>query len=207
MKTPWLFPAALVMLIPAALQSQETTDKTWRIAPELLFIKDFPGATLEAPPSDFRSQYRYEGVGLAFKVRCTNINLPFLAVTFGAGANWYYDSEPPPVDGVVPAVPFITEGLGQTFYRGDFNTFPITLGAQAVYPFDKPELMMFFLGVEGSANLVSGYIGTGDQFKPGYSIVGGFAVRAFEFGVHYASFSDMRNLGVHFGIRLNPFSI
>lgn len=125
-----------------------------------------------------------------------------MAFTFGAAVNWYYQ----PNENIVYSVVPMDAGVGRMFRGGDFTTFPISIGVQAIYPYESPDRLMVYGGVEGNLQLISGNISISDQAKVGYSLVGGFAVKIFEFGVRYTSFSDIRNLGVQFGIRFKTFS-
>jgi hypothetical protein len=96
-------------------------------------------------------------------------------------------------------------GIGQTLAPSDFMSFPLAVGVQLAYPYAEQEKLMGFVGLHGTAHFISGNIDINRQVKFGYELVGGFAVKVFEFGVRYSAFSDMKNLGAYLGFRINPF--
>jgi hypothetical protein len=66
---------------------------------------------------------------------------------------------------------------------------------------------MVFAGAEGNLHFVSGNLAVSQQAKAGYTVLGGFAVKFLEFGIRYTSFSDIKNLGAHFGLRFKSFGM
>jgi hypothetical protein len=104
-------------------------------------------------------------------------------------------------------MPASAEGVGSQIAPDDFTVYPLTLGVQVAYPSKTRRDFMLFAGVEGTANFVSGEIPMDQSVKPGVGFTGGFAVKVFEMGIRYETFSDMRNLGVYLAFRLNPFEL
>jgi hypothetical protein len=103
--------------------------------------------------------------------------------------------------------PAVDQGVGEQLAPGDFMIIPITLGVQIVYPTVARTDFMLFAGISASANFISGNIPMSQQIKPGFGAAAGFAVKVFEVGLRYESFSDMQNLGAYLGLRLNPFDL
>jgi hypothetical protein len=193
----------LMFLAPCLLIGQEdTTSSGLEMMPGITFVKLFPGAPLEVPGWNSIDEPAYAGTGLKFAVRCFPPALPSLAITFGGGVTWFYDSQPS--HGIT--VPMAT-GTGAQLWGESFTVFPLSVGVQAVYPSRGREKLMIFAGAEGNLNLIDGRVMPGQQTKVGYTVLGGFVVSVFEFGVRYSAFSDLKNLGVHIGLRFAPFRI
>jgi hypothetical protein len=214
MKNALFVLSCVVLLIcTSRLAFAQENEHEWKIMPSVAIVKYFPGDHIRngrgvepfiSPPIGWYSNsYNYSGTALNFTARCFNGDIKPLALTFGAGVNWYY--EPDRYEVYPLASPW--DGVGAKLDRQDFMTFPLSVGVQAVFPYASPENLMVFGGIEGNLHLISGNLNRGDQAKAGYSFVGGFAVKAFEFGVRYASFSDMSNLGVFFALRFKSFEI
>ena len=209
MKTAAVILGLVVLVMSASAQEEEGE---WKIMPGVTFVKYLPGERIyrndgvpridPTPWPDYSSPYKYSGTGLNFTARCFNSEFKPVAFTFGAGVNWYYQ----PTEDVVNPPILAEAGVGKMLRGGDFNTFPLSVGVQAIYPYDSPDKLMVYGGVEGNLQLISGNINLGEQAKAGYSLVGGFAVKIFEFGVRYTSFSDITNLGVQLGMRFKTFS-
>ena len=200
--------AGLMAVMPVSLIAQESTTPDWQFMPTVQLVKYFPGEKIKSSGSFvtnfyYQPEYNFAGTGLSFNVRCFHDRLSHVALTFGGGVNWFYQPEQNPVYAVSPT----TTGIGESLKYQEFNTFPLTLGVQAVFPSAGKEQVMFFFGGEASVNFISGNIDIGQQTKLGYTIVGGFAVKIFEFGIRYSAFSDLKNLGAQLGLRLNSFSI
>ncbi len=198
-----IFPALALLIIasPGLLLAQEKTPASGlEIMPGVAFVKLFPGARLDVDGWENVDDVAYAGTGLRFNVRCFTPGYPNFAVTFGGGVMWYYDPNTYPID----AAP-MDAGTGAQIWNGSFTVFPLSLGFQAIYPAREKDRVMFFAGVEGNLNLVDGIIAPGQQTKVGYTLLVGFVVKVFEFGVRYGGFSDVKNLGVHIGLRLQSF--
>ncbi|MEW6509380.1 MAG: hypothetical protein AB1428_00325 [Bacteroidota bacterium] len=205
---------AVIVAIPAA--AQESPEPAWQLSPTIALTKYFPGANLNgdtwyvyAPIYSSSvvtpvTTYRYAGTGVNFSVRAYHRDHPNLALTFGAGVTWFYDADR--LSHGIAAMHSLM-GVGTQLQRNDFTAFPVSIGVQFVYPNEGRESLMFFAGGEGNLHLISGNVSMGEQAKLGYGLVGGFAVKIFEFGVRYTQFSDMRNLGAYLGFRLNPFAL
>lgn len=198
-------------VLAGSVVAQEETD--WKIMPGVVLVKYFPGADIRGQgeilpliyPGDFTPyeySYKYAATGIHFNVRSLHKDIKPFAVTFGGGVNWFYR---PDRSHVVDAL--MHTGVAASMGRRDFTTFPLSAGVQIIYPYDSPERLMVHGGVEGNLQLVAGDIDISQQAKGGYSLLAGFAVKVFEFGVRYTSFSDLRNLGAHIGFRLNSFGI
>jgi hypothetical protein len=183
--------------------SQEDQGSGWQIVPSAVFIKHFPGEKIRVQNFYGSAEYNFAGTGLSVNVRCFNERIPNVAFTFGGGVNWFYTPE----DDRNFVGLTSRSGIGENLKRQDFNTYPLTLGVQVTFPRENIQNIMFYLGGDGSLNFIDGNLDIGQQTKVGYNIVGGFAVKIFEFGIRYSSFSDLRNLGAHLGLRFNPFAI
>jgi hypothetical protein len=83
----------------------------------------------------------------------------------------------------------------------------VSLGLQAVLPEANSDALMVFLGFDGTVHFIDGDLPIGEQPQLGYNLLGGFAVKVFEVGVRYSSFSDVKNIGVHLGLRLQGFNM
>jgi hypothetical protein len=192
----------LVILVPCLLFAQEdTTSSRLEFMPGITFVRLFPGAPLEVPGSENIEEPAYAGNGLKFTVRCFPPALSYVAITFGGGVTWFYDSQTS--HGITAPM---EAGTGAQLWREGFTVFPLSLGAQVIYPFRGKEKLMFFAGAEGNLNLIDGRVMPGQQTKVGYTLLGGFVVSVFEFGVRYSVFSDLKNLGVHIGLRFASFT-
>ena len=207
----------ILILIALQASAQEVQQSAWHVTPAIALTKYFPGSSLRGENGYYGGDpvlwgfapgpgrdFRYAGTGLNFAVRAFNDEHPNLALTFGAGITWYYDAERPS-SGTFPMAAL--SGIGAQIGNADFTAFPISLGIQAVYPYEGRENFMLFGGFEGNLHLISGNVPMGEQAKLGFGLTGGFAVKIFEFGVRYTTFSDMRNLGAYLGFRLNSFSL
>jgi hypothetical protein len=202
----------LVLGLVAATATAQEGDNNWKIMPSVGIVKYFPGEHIRKgwvepaiypPMGRYSYWYNYSGTALNFEARCFNEEIRPLVLTFGAGVNWYYE----PGRHEEYYLASHQSGVGAKLDRQDFTTFPLSVGAQAVYPYTSPDNLMVFGGIEGNLHLISANLDMGDQAKAGYSLVGGFAVKAFEFGVRYTSFSDIKNLGAYFALRFKSFEI
>ena len=89
----------------------------------------------------------------------------------------------------------------------EFTLFPLGAGLHVVFPYRSRDTFMIYGGVDGTLNFVLGNIGFKEQVQPGLTFVVGFAIKIFEFGVRYSSFSDIKNLGAHVGLRFKSFEL
>lgn len=201
-----------VLACPNAF-SQDEQNSDWQIMPGIVVVKYFPGKAMPDrhdyylttyPPMFVPSyaEHKYEGTGVQFSARCFSEEIKPLALTFGAGATWYYRPERTYVYSASSQ-----QGIGEVMGYRDFTAFPLSIGVQAVFPYAARNKLMMFAGIEGSLNFVSGDLDVNQQAKAGFTVLGGFAVKFFEFGVRYTSFSDIKNLGAHFGLRFKSFGI
>ena len=217
MKIVRLVPLLVSLLASLDALAQDPDWGSWTFQPRLSLGKLFPGSPVNRQLPAFEhpvffpqtqlpngvSQYRYEGTSLGFSVRAFPSPVEWVAITLGGGVTWYYGVEHDPVYGIQAA----TTGTGEHLAPNDFMVFPISLGAQAVYPGRERASFMLFAGVEGTANFISGDVPMDEQVKPGFGAVAGFAVRVFEVGIRYDRFSDLTNLGGYLAVRLNPFDV
>ena len=205
---------ALIVTCPGSRVVSQESHTSWTAHPTLSLGKLFPGSPLDhtADPILYDLQtfapagtttFRYEGTALNVSVRLYPPSLNWLALTLGGGVTWFYRSDDEPVMTNQPA----DEGIARSLIPGDFVAFPVFAGAQAIFPADRRHDFALFAGVELAAHFISGDVSVGEQIQPGFGISCGFAVKVFEFGVRYQSFSDMRNLGAYGGIRFAPFDL
>lgn len=195
--------ALLCVALPVMLVSQESArDRGLEVMPGVTFVKLFPGAPLDAPGWEGSDELVYSGTGLRFNARCFLPAYPGVAITFGGGVTWFYDSH------TYRAITAPSNaGVGEQLRRENFTVYPLSVGAQVVYPPQNKENLMLYAGAEGSLNFIDGRILPGQQIKPGYTVAGGFVVKAIEFGIRYNAFSDLKNLGVHIGLRFPSFAL
>jgi hypothetical protein len=203
----------LTLVVSPALFAQEETNTDWQIMPSVSLTMFLEGKAIHhesgvylptfPPMMSEYGTHTYAGTGLNFTARCFSEDIKPLALTFGAGATWYYR----PGGEAIAAPAAGSQGAGEMIGPHDFMTFPISLGVQAVFPYATRDKLMGFAGVEGNLQLISGGLAMNEQAKAGYTILGGVAVKFFEFGVRYTSFSDIKNLGAYFGLRFKSFGI
>jgi len=189
-------------------------DAGWQVMPGVTLVKYFRGSDIHQrrdvylptfPPMMYtgHASFSYEGTGIHFNARVFSDEIKPLALTFGGGVNWFY--QPGSRGMIYPAS--APGGIGETIGRSDFMTYPLNIGVQAVFPYESRKNLMFFGGLEMNIQFISGDIAIARQTQAGYSVLGGFAVKVFEFGVRYTAFSDIRNLGVQLGFRFNSFAL
>ena len=208
---------AVVLLVVLTVHSpaaSQTDAGVWAFQPRISIGKLLPGSPVEQQPVRFypdmdyfapplASSFRYEGTVLDLSVRAFPAHLGWIALTLGGGVRWFYRGDHLQTDAVL----FADKGIGEQLAPGDFMAFPLSLGAQLVFPESGRNDFMLFAGLEGTVNFISGDVPMDQQVKGGFGVTAGFAIKVFELGIRYESFSDMRNLGAYLGIRLNPFEI
>ena len=104
MRSLLLIVITLVLWVPARAQEYQSQNHSlWELMPGISLIKYFPGAALNTEgvvyggpvvwmsPSPSQ-EFQYTATGLNFSVRCFNEEFRYLAFTFGAGVNWFYDA-------------------------------------------------------------------------------------------------------------------
>lgn len=184
---------------------QDALQSEWRIMPGIVFVNYFPSAPvrISSPPST--DEYNFEGVGFQFIARAFHPNYPDLAFNFSGGINWFGNAHRLPDYGIMPSTR--TDGVGATLKRKSFRTFPLMVGLEWIYPRSAERTVMFYAGGNAGFHFVDGDLGLDQQTKFGYTLGAGFVVKVFEFGVRYYSFSDLRNIGAHLGVRLNSFPL
>jgi len=203
-----------VLLTAPALFAQDETTSEWQIMPSVALLKFFPGdqangayvQPLIYPPTNlyYGAFYNYAGTGFSVGARCFNEEIKPLALTFGGGVNWFYNAH----DAfAIPAFGATSMGIRQVLRGQNFNTFPFNAGVQVVFPYATRDRLMFFAGLEGNLHFISGNVAMNQQAKFGYTLLGGFTVHVFEFGVRYMEFSDMRNVGAQLGLRFKSFGL
>ena len=203
----------VVLLFATGSSAQDSGWSRWMLQPHLSLGKLLPGATIErtshnfffdsyAPPG--MAEYQYAATTLEFGVRAFPEGESWLAVVLGGGIQWFYK---PGSSAITSPLPAGADGVGVQLAPKDFTVYPLTIGLQVVTPSALRRDFMLFAGVEGRANFISGDLPMDQSVKPGFGLTAGFAVRVFELGIRYESFSDIRNLGVYLAFRLNPFQI
>ncbi len=207
---------ALVCFLHCGFQAdaQETNWSRWTLQPHISLGKLLPGSPVDYRSIDFFPAYvqmygspmndiQYAATSVSFGFRAIPERLPWLAVSVGGGITWFGRPGPDHVAWIAPA----TDGIGTQLAPSDFTVYPLTLGLQVLYPSRGVRDFMLFAGAEGTANFVSGEIPMNQSVKGGFGLTAGFAVKVFELGVRYQTFSDLRNLGVYLAVRLNPFEV
>jgi len=187
------------LIVPSLVHCDDDSESGWRLLPGASLVKYLPGEYIVTPGFYGPGKVQFSGTGLAFQVRAFHSSLPNVALMFGGGINWFYR----PHEDYVLTSP---QGVGETLRSEDFNTYPLTLGVHFYVPTVNPDKVMFFVGAEGVLHFVNGTLPMSDQTKAGYNFVGGFGVSFFEFGIRYSSFSDMKNIGVQFGLRFKSIT-
>jgi hypothetical protein len=85
--------------------------------------------------------------------------------------------------------------------------FPVGVGMQVVFPYEKIDKLMFFAGVEGNLHFLSERSLAQRQVETGFSALGGVAIKMFEFGIRYSRLARINYVGVQVGIRFNQFEL
>ncbi len=195
-------------------EAQESNWSRWTLQPHISLGKLLPGSPINYHSNDFFPAYvqtygnpmidiQYAGTSVGFGFRAIPERLPWLALSVGGGITWFGRPGPDQTGWVAQAA----EGIGTQLAPSDFTVYPFTLGLQVLYPSRGIRDFMMFAGAEGTANFVSGEIPMDQSVKGGFGLTVGFAVKVFELGVRYQTFSDLRNLGVYLAFRLNPFEV
>jgi len=201
--------SALLLLFGYEGEGQENEGKDWSIRPTISIVKFLPGEEIVVPCEEClyanSSKYRFAGTGISFGVRAIPPDLRSVAFTFGTGVNWFYPPDNGYSVGTFEAT--ASKGIGEILGRQEFNTFPISAGVQLFIPQSNPDAFMAFLGIDGTIHFIDGDLPIGDQTRLGYDLLAGFAVKVFEMSVRYAVVSDVRNIGVQFGLRLPSFGL
>jgi len=206
MKRIITFTLLFVFVLPCSLFAQESITSDWEFIPSLVLVTHFPGKQIKVEEYYGTSTYEYSGLGLNFYMRAFKQKLQPFVLTMSGGVNWF--EAPQSVGYGVPRPLGVNDqGIGITLKRKDFRNFPFAVGVEAILPDSKNHSMMLYVGGNFSMNFIDGDVDIGQQIKLGYSIGGGFIVQILEFGVRYYSFSDIKNLGAHVGLRFNSFMI
>lgn len=206
---------ALVCFIHCAFQAeaQESNWTRWTLQPHISLGKLLPGSPVDYHSIDFFPTYvwtygnsltdiQYSATSVGFGFRAFPERLPWLALVVGGGITWFGHAGSNSIGVVAPAA-----GVGKQLAPSEFTVYPFTLGLQVTYPSRGARDFMLFAGAEGTANFVSGEIPMDQSVKGGAALTAGFAVKVFELGMRYQTFSDLRNLGVYLAVRLNPFEV
>ena len=215
MKTRWCIALILTSCLCSEAFAQGSSWTKWTFRPHISLGKLLPGSTVDVVSPDFfpftgqnyfsgKSQYQYAATSVGFGFRASPQEAPWLAAVLGGGICWFYRPDIPRAYNIVPVM---EEGVGAQIAPSDFTVYPLTLGLQVMYPSRGSGDFMLFAGAEGTANFVSGDLPMDQSVKAGFGFTTGFAVKVFELGVRYQTFSDLRNLGVYLAFRLNPFEI
>jgi hypothetical protein len=200
---------AALLFTPDPALSQESAEQGWVWVPAVSFVRMFPGIPVEHHYENMRTfgpsgsvSYRYDSYGAQGSVRGLSRSLEPLAVTISAGIHWYARSDRAPDYVVAPAA----AGVGEQLAPGDFTVFPLSAGLQLVLPSRPARGLIFFAGAEGQLVFVDGNVDMNQQVKGGLALAAGFSVGTIECGVRYMTFSDIRNLGIQIGLRLQALS-
>lgn len=200
MKTFLLFILAFAIVSVNKTCAQEQAQSGWKIMPGVVFVNYFPSSPIDVSSSE---EYRFDGSGFQFVARAFRREYPDIAFTFSGGVNWFENARHS-----YSVVPMQTNsGVGAVEKYNSFRTFPLMVGAEWVYPRSVEHKLMFYAGASTGVHFIDGDLDMNQQTKFGYALESGFIVNIFEFGVRYSSFSDLRNLGVHLGLRFNTFSV
>jgi hypothetical protein len=194
-------------------EAQESSWSKWTLQPHISLGKLLPGSPVDYHSMDIFPVYawtyggslgdiQYSATSAGFGFRAFPERVPWLAVVVGGGIVWFGHEGPHP-SGVIP----MAAGVGTQLAPSDFTVYPLTLGLQVTYPSRGSRDFMLFAGAEGTANFVSGKIPMNQSVKGGAAVTAGFAVKVFELGIRYQTFSDLKNLGVYLAFRLNPFDV
>lgn len=172
--------------------------------------------------SPFLENEGFSSTGVLFTARFLNADMEPLAVTLSAGANWYhhrnepmmpqmlaYGGPPFPSDSTRPPFPVGGAMYGGFYDRdgGSLVGFPMSLGVQFLFPYEKIDKLMFFAGVEGNMAFMSQRVLSGRQVEWGGSLVGGIAVKKIEAGIRFSRFAQRNSIGLQLGIRFNHISL
>ena len=224
----------ILILLTASAFAQEEEPSGWKVMPGVTIVKYLPGGhrqsmnpqPLNPQPMEntapgfipMQQANRYSGTGVSLNARFFNEDINPFVLTFSGGANWYSVSrgrEPfgPPNGGITPMEngdPMFARQDRQ-FERGrngrGFMSFPFGAGVQFVYPWKSVDKFMFFAGAEGNLVFTTIEMGMRDRVQPGYTLLGGVALKFVEIGVRYTAFRESKNLGVQLGFRLNSFEL
>ncbi len=173
--------------------AQDETTSAWSVSPSLTYVRNFQGETTAS------SAYEgFEANGFSVRARIFNERTKSLALTLSGGVNWFYR----------PARYLTSQSNGVSSIRAnEFTLFPLGAGLHVVFPYRSRDSFMIYGGVDVTLNFISGNIGIKQQVQPGYTLMGGFAIKIFEFGVRYSAFSDIKNLGAHIGLRFKSLEL
>lgn len=222
-----------VLLFGSACYAQEEGVSEWKIMPTISIAKHFPIGNRHAaydirpmvyPPVGGLPPQENDGLtatGISFSARFLNKDFEPFAFTLSAGANWYRNAERrsdfpivayggtpmPNTDSLRFAAPNFYSSNMLGMESDHFMSFPIGLGAQIVFPYDKINKLMFYAGAEGNLNFLSRRVVGRHQVEAGFALVGGVAIKMVELGVRYSRFAGANYVGVQAGIRFNQFSV
>jgi hypothetical protein len=225
-----------IVFVQSFMIAQEETSSDWKIMPSISVTKLFSLGhrnnyddvqPLIYPPigrDGFTNSVNiFSATGVSFSARFLNQDFEPFAFTLSAGANWFRNrDQDSPIPYFAIGGPSILVGDSTRLpvfdfrgYRGGFDgrenggfmSFPVSLGAQILFPYEKIDKLMFFAGVEGNLHFLSERAFNRRQVEAGFSAVGGVAIKMFEFGVRYSRFARMNNVGVQAGIRFNQFTL
>ena len=196
------FVGFLAFFIVGQAAAQDVSRPGWQIMPGIVFVNYFPGVRVSSPGG---SENSFDGVGFQFIARTFHPDFPDVAFNVTGGINWFKNTNQPTYYNPIPVVS--TDGVGSTLQYRSFRTFPLTVGVEGIFPRSTERTVMFSAGANAGFHFVDGDLDIGQQAKFGYSLGAGFSVKAFEIGIRYYSFSDMKNLGAHIGVRMNSFPL
>ena len=202
-----IFTGALLLTVWCRSDAQEGSQSDWSFMPSILIVDHFPSGRLESIEYGSKFQYEYSGTGIAFTLRAFRRDLDWVAFSLNAGADWYGSSTARGYTAPILFDRLTTDGIGGILHRKDFLAFPLTGGVELILPKSANHDVMFTLGGNAGMHFIDGDLDIGQQAKFGYSFGGGFAVKILEAGIRCYSFSDVRSIGAHVGVRLNTFSL
>jgi hypothetical protein len=225
-----------IVFVQSFMIAQEESSSDWKIMPSISVTKLFSlghrNNSYDVQPLIYptigrdgftNSLKNFSATGVSFNARFLNKDFEPFAFTLSAGANWFRHRDqdsPIPYSAIsgpailvgdstrmpMPDVRGYRGGFGGRENRG-FMSFPVSLGAQVLFPYEKIDKLMFFAGVEGNLHFMSERGFTRRQVEAGFSAVGGIAIKMFEFSVRYSRFAEQNNIGLQAGIRFNQFEL
>ncbi|MBI5464413.1 MAG: hypothetical protein HY966_05610 [Ignavibacteriales bacterium] len=214
----------VALLIGTALMlGQESVPSKWTVHPSLSIAKHIVEGTYSyqwvSPTIDYvgplySSQYAYSGTGLSLQARLHNSAWQNLFLTLSGSMTGYsnrrqayYGFITPVLDNQTYATIKTDNSLGGDLRGYDFTSYSMGAGVQYFYPETEEERFLLFIGAEGKVHFINSDIKISGQQKLGYSVVAGFDVKPFEFGISYSAFSDIKGYGAFLSLRFQSFGL
>ena len=196
----------LAVVFAAATLAQDISSGGWNVTPSVVYLRQFPGEPV--PTSNYygSGSIRYSASGFSFRTRLSNVESS-ITYTLSSGVTWYSTRDKQGINTIQPMAVDAVNAIGSDLKGTDFTVFPMSAGVQWLFPRSEEQSFIAYVGAEASFNFIDGRVDLGQQAKLGYSVLAGFSVKQFEFGVQYSAFSDLKNLGASLGIRFGAFSL